>query len=302
MKKVILFLILPFVVSGIWSIESCESTKSSASKLLEFNLQKGKGYDYEMVWDFHQDLMSQDIKMSIMTNYSMDVIDEDDSTKTIEAAYKDFKMNMKMMGMEIDVDTDKPSVNDSLSDLKGNPSALMSKIFSMIKGKKFDMKVNKEGKVLEVTGMDQLFGDMSDSLNLDKADKEKMGEAFKQQFNSDDIKKQFAQLFYIFPQKKVKVGDSWEKSYETDGKMPAKYTTTYKVKDIDGNMVTLSSKTDIESSSDQMKISGTQNGNLIVDSQIGLVVNADFDQDIDVTVGGITFTMKGKGKIKGTAK
>ncbi|MFI5134138.1 MAG: DUF6263 family protein, partial [Chitinophagales bacterium] len=121
-------------------------------------------------------------------------------------------------------------------------------------------------------------------------------------FNSDDIKDQFAQVFYIFPQKEVRVGDSWEKSYETKSRVPAKYNTTYTVKDIDGDMVTLSAKTNIQASDENMKTQGTQNGTLLVDSKSGLVVNAEFEMEIDVSSNGMPFTMKGKGKIKGKAR
>ena len=302
MKKISLLLIAAFTISGIYSIESCEPSKASASKMLKFNLEKGKGYDYEMVWDFDQEIMKQELKMSMMAGYSMEVTDDDGNTKTINAQYKDFKLNMKVMGMEIDVDTDKPAPEGSMEDLKGNISGLMSKIFSTIKGKKFGMKVDKEGTVLEVTGFDQITSAMVDSLGLDEDSKEKIMQSAKQQFNDKDIKDQFAQIFYIFPQKEVKVGDSWGKNYETVGKLPAKYNTTYKVKEIEGDMVTLSAKTDIQSSTEQMKMEGKQTGTLIVDSRSGLVVNADFEQEIDISTNGMSMALKGKGKIKGTAR
>jgi len=49
-------------------------------------------------------------------------------------------------------------------------------------------------------------------------------------------------------------------------------------------------------------LDGNQTGKLLVDSKTGLVVNADFEQDIKASVGGQSMTIKGKGRIKGKAR
>ena len=302
MKKIILSLLFLAVLSGTYSIQSCKSSQASASRLLKFNLEKGKGYDYEMVWDLDQEIMKQDMAISITGGYSVEVADDDGNIKTISAEYNDFKMNMKIMGKEIDVDTQKPVTDTNTEDIKQDPGVLMNKIFRSIIGKKFTMRVDKEGKVLEIIGFDNLFAGMADSLGLDEEAKQKMIQGIKQNLNDEDLKNSFTQVFYIFPQKEVKVGDSWTKDYDKGGKLPAKYSTTYKVKDIEGDMVTLSADSKIESAkenTENMKVEGTQTGTLLVDSRSGLVVNADFTQEITVSVSGMGFIIKGKGKIKG---
>jgi len=302
MKKLLIPFITVIAVAAMPAIQSCKSSQASASKLLKFNLEKGKGYDYEMVWDLNQEVMKQGIKMDVTAGYSMDITGDDGKMKTIEAVYNDFKMNMQVMGMEINIDTDKPAPDVSMEDAKTNPSALMNKLFSGIRGKKFNMKVNEEGEVIEVTGFDAIAKDMVDSLGLPEEYKEKMEATAKDQFNGDDIKKQFSQMFYIFPNKEVKVGDSWKTNYTTSGKMPAKYNNTYTVKEIEGDMVTLDAKTTIETENETIKLDGNQTGKLLVDSKTGLVVNADFEQDIKASVGGQSMTIKGKGRIKGKAR
>lgn len=306
MKKTLFCLVAVTSLFWIHSTQSCQSSKASASKLLRFNLEKGRGYDYEMIWDMNQEVMGQDLKINVSAGYSIDILDDDGNTKTMSAVYNAFKMNMQVMGMEINVDTNQPAPQLDTSDMKGNPaamSAMMNKLFSGIKGKKFTMKVNKEGEVIEVLGFDKIAEAMADSMGLPEEGREKMKEMAAQRFNGDDIKKNFSQLFYIFPNKEVKIGDSWEKDFQIgSGEMPAKYNTTYTVKDIEGDIITLNAKTDIESGSEAIKIKGEQTGKLLVDSKSGLVLNADFDMDLKTSVAGKTMDLKGKGKIKGKAR
>ncbi len=130
---------------------------------------------------------------------------------------------MKIMGMEINIDTDKPS-----EPLRGrNKSKSIGndeRMFAGIKGKEFTMKVDEEGKVLEVSGFEQIVNGMVDSLEVAEDIRMQMRASLKDQFNEQNIKDQFAQVFTIFPNKEVKVGDSWEKSWQMGGRMPAKYT------------------------------------------------------------------------------
>ncbi len=46
---------------------------------------------------------------------------------------------------------------------------------------------------------------------------------------------------------------------------------------------------------------GTQTGNIIVDSKTGMMVNAEFDQNIEVKAQGQKVEVIGKGRIKGKA-
>jgi hypothetical protein len=175
----------------------------------------------------------------------------------------------------------------------------MTRMFAGIKGKEFTMKVDEEGKVLEVSGFEQIVNGMVDSLEVAEDIKMQMRASLKDQFNEQNIKDQFAQVFTIFPNKEVKVGDSWEKNWQMGGRMPAKYTTKYTVKSIEGDHINLAAQTNIGSDNDEMKIKGTQTGNLLVDSKTGLVINAAFSQDMETKTREMDIKTMGKGNIKG---
>lgn len=301
MKKIVLFATAALLLMTVASIQSCKSSsKTAGSTMFKFNLEEGKGYDYDLQWDLDTKVAGAESKVSIHGVYSMNVTAVEAGVRSVTTSYKKIHMNMSVMGMEIDIDSDKPQDNGETDPAK-NPLGMMSKMITSIVDKPFVIKVNEEGKVLEVTGFDKIINDMIDAMKVDEAIKAQTQASMKDQFSEQNIKDQFAQVFYIFPNKEIKVGDTWEKSYSTGGKMAANYTTTFTVKDIDGNNVALTTKTKIGSGSTGQEMDGTQSGNVLVDSKTGLMINAEFDQDISVKAQGQAVTVIGKGKIKGKA-
>lgn len=302
MKKLFFFLTAAFMIMTVSVIQSCKSaSKASTSKLLKFSLEQGKGYDYEIVWDLDTKVAGQVSNISIAGLYSMNVTSIDNNVRSVSTAYKSLRMNMKMAGMTFDIDSDKPAADNGDTDINKNPLGMMNKVIAGMVGKTFIIKVDEEGKVLEVTGFERIINDMVDSMGMDETVKMQVIASMKEQFNDESIKDQFSQVFTIFPNKEIKTGDSWEKDYSTGGKMAAKYITTYTVKEIEGDHVTLSAKTKIGSNAENQEIKGTQTGNIIVDSKTGLIINAEFDQDFEVKAQGQTVAVTGKGKIKGKA-
>ena len=97
------------------------------------------------------------------------------------------------------------------------------------------------------------------------------------------------------------MGDTWEKSHSTGGKTPAKFTTIYTAKEIEGDHVSLATVTKITPTSGETEVNGEQTGNILVDSKTGLMINASFDQDMKVKIQGTEVSIIGKGKIKGKA-
>ncbi len=285
------------------SFEACQSSKSStAAKMLKFNLENGKAYDYEMTVSMDQEVMGKEIKMDMTTYYSMNVNGDDGNTKTIVSSFERFKMKTAFSGFNIDVDTDKPVSSDT-AEVEKDPMQAFNRIFGSIKGQQFIMKVNPEGKITDITGFENMAENIAVSTGLNKSEKEDMVKEFKGQFNADEIKQNLERFWYIFPNKEIKPGDTWEKSSVMSGRMPARYRSTYKVTEIEGDMVTLKELSKIESKEDEkISLTGEVTGTLIVDSRSGLIVTADQDIDIKASNGGMSFNIKAKSKIKGKAR
>jgi len=222
MKKIALALLAVITIAGI---QSCQSTKSAtSSKMLKFNFEKGKAYDYEMIINMDQEMGGQKMQMDMTTYYSMNVVDEVADNKIITTTYDRFKMNMKMGPFDIDVDTDQPKQG---MDIGGkDPMKMINSILGAIKGRKFTMKVNAEGRIEEVAGLAGMAQAIVDSTGVDEKMKEQMKQEFDKQFNEKNVKEQFERVLYIFPNKEVKVGDTWQKTTTPGGPMGGKYTST----------------------------------------------------------------------------
>lgn len=280
-------------------LPSCQSTKSAtATKMLKFNFENGKGYDYEMSMNMDQQIMGQPMKLDMLYYYSMDVTGDDGKSKTITTHFDRVKMNMNMAGMDFNIDSDKKTAVD-----EKDPMAIVNRIFGAISGRSFIIKVNAEGRVEEVSGIKEMANAMADSMGFEGAEREKMMQAFNQSFNEKGMKSQFERILYIFPNKEVKVGDTWDRVTEVSGQMAGSYKSSYTVKEIEGDMVTLEEKTKIEGESAQVDdMDGKVSGILVVDSKSGLVVNADQDITMNLEKAGQKITINAKSKIKGKAR
>jgi Family of unknown function (DUF6263) len=299
MRKNIIGVMLLFTIAATPLFYSCQSAKNATtSKMLKFNFENGKGYDYEMNVNMDQEIMGQKMKMDMFSYYSMDVTGDDGSMKTVTTTFERIKMDMNVAGMDISIDSDKKVAGDE----EGNPMAIMNKLFGAISGRKFVMKINPEGKVEEVTGVKELATSIADSLGLEGKEREDIVAKFNDQFGEKSMKDQFERILYIFPNKEIKVGDSWEKNTNSGGQLGGKYTSNYTVKEIEGDMVTLEEKSKIAGEEEGASMKGNVVGLIVVDSKNGLVVSSDQDMTISVTKDGTTVDLKAKNKIKGKAR
>lgn len=303
-----LSLVLAAALSAVLiSFFGCSNSGSSSdARVLKFNLQKGKSYDFEIVMDMDQEVMQQKNKIAFIAAYAITVTDDNGKIKSLTAEYKDFKMKMSMMGQEINIDGAKKPVQLDNSGQQNDPSAMLANAFSGIIGKKFYLKVDEAGTILEVTGFQELINGMIAAMNLPDEARLMVEASLKDQFNAEKIKESFAPIFNIYPGKEIKLGDSWERTYELKFGAGAKYTTQYTVKSFDGDKILLDTKTKIDPVTDTsaantfggMQMSGTQSGPMTVNSISGLVLDAELVQNLE-TSGDLKMKMIGKTKMKG---
>ncbi len=294
------------IILSMPALDSCKTTSgNSTGKTLKFNFQKGKGYNYDMISDMSMNVMGMDTKVYVDGKYSMEVTNDDGQVKTISVAYKGMQMRTNILGMDLDVDTDRPVAADtSGQNIFARFSWMMSKMLSSIINKPFGLKVNAAGEIMELEGVDKLMEGIADSMHLDSTQRMQVMSGLKKQFGDNNIRNSFTELLTIFPNKEIKVGDSWDKTYtQMMGEVAEKNTTTYTVKQIDGDAVTLDAVTKMESGSGNtdVTVEGSKKSVMLVDSKNGLIINDDFTMDVKVKTVLMDMSMSGKGKIKGTA-
>jgi len=291
-------LLMPVILFFI--ILSCKS--NSESRLLKFNLEKGKSYDYDMAMNMDQEVMDQKNKIGFTAGYTINVIDDNGTIKTLDVTYKDLKMNMSMMGQEIIIDASQKADTNS-----HDPMQMMKNVFSGIVGKKFTMKVTPEGKIEEITGFAEIINSMVDSMSANSDVKNMISQSLKDQFNPERIKEAFAPMFSVYPKKEVGVGDKWSNSYDlsTQG---MKINSECTVKSFQGDNVVIGVSSKIiplegneNPSLAGMKMSGTQTGTMTVNTRTGLVVEGELDQNLE-TSGSMKMKMISKTKMRGTER
>jgi hypothetical protein len=237
--------------------------------LLKFNFQKGRTYNYTMSFDMSQKRGDQERGNTMKWNYDMQVIDEKAGLKTIKTTYKRIEMAMNMGGQKMEFSSEKEV--DAMDFMQ-----LPSRMFKIVKGKSFIMQVNEKGEVVSVTGFDKIGEAVVNEANLPEEMKPMLRQNFQQRFNDDAVKQMFTQTFEIFPNKPVKIGDSWKTNTNI---MKQDISTVYTVKNIKGNRVFLTGTSKIKS--DDGKNWGAQTSKLIIDVKSGLMIDGAFDQKSD---------------------
>ncbi|MGZ8538171.1 MAG: DUF6263 family protein [Flavisolibacter sp.] len=249
-------------------------TPSNESVQLKFNMPKGKTYDFNMVFDMKQEVNAQIMNNHMRFNYDMQVVDEKEKVKTIKTTYKRIDMAMAMGENKMDFSSEKGT------SASFDPLQIVSKMLSVIKGKSFTMKVNDKGEISDVDGFEEIGQTMVKEMNLPEASKAQMLAQFKSQFNDDAVKEMFSTAFNIYPDKPVKVGDTWQKTIKGRDAKPV--VTTYTVQEIKDGKVKLFAKS--TSPIDQRTT-------MIVNAKTGLVMDASINQK-----------MAGEKKMTGTGR
>ena len=300
MRKLI-GLLMPVILFFI--ILSCKS--NSESRLLKFNLEKGKSYEYAMEMNMDQEVMDQKNKIGLIAGYTINVVDESQAIKTLEVAYKDFKMNMSMMGQEMNIDASKKP--DTINGSSDDPMQMLKNVFSGIIGKKFTMKVTPVGKIEEIAGLAEIVTSMVDNMSANGETKNMLSKSLQDQFNPETIKQSFAPMFSVYPNKEVGVGDKWSNSYDLS-LQGIKINLEYTVKSFQGDNAILGVNSKIISLEGTenpelagMKMSGTQTGTMTVNTKSGLVVDGEIDQNLE-TSGSVKMKMISKTKMHGTER
>ena len=282
--------------------------KSEEELTLAFSPQLSKKYEISMnyVQDMEMGEMGN-MKNTIVMTYDLFIKEKDKDQNTV------ILTTFKKVGF----DTKSPQGNVSYdSDVKTEPtdmgSAMMSKIFGSMIGQSFSMTVDKEGKVINLTGMETIFNNMIKNLGLDTIPGGAESIAgFKEQFSDEQFKKNFGESFNILPTKGVKIGDTWDITTSSDMMgMEMKSKNTYTLKGVEGDLAIVDVISDFNmdkensGEGDDMKMDGSQTGTLKIDINTGMAVEGDIKQTINTSqkMMGQEIPMKINGTVNITSK
>ena len=269
---------------------------------LRQNYPTGNKYDFSIISDqiINQKISGRDInlKQTIGTDYTFDITEGHNGEKDVKVTYNRIFMKSSAMGNTMNLDSDIP---DST---KKNP-------FSGLKGASFYMTVASNGSVKSVAGIDRMLDNMAVKMTTDTSQIRQIKNSLGKQFSNEMVKQTMESSFKIYPEKPIKIGDSWTVDTKLQLSMPIETITQYTLKEVKDGVATLSvkgtliSKGSFEVMGNAMEtdLKGTNSGETAVDLKTGIVLNShlrielfgkmkSMGQDID-------FEMQGINKIVG---
>ncbi len=289
-------------VSALLLLVSC-NTKSKEAIELKFNMHKGSRFEYNITMDMNmqQIAMRQDsgVKNTMGFTYLFEVVEENDTAKTVASTINKINMAMDAMGNQMHFDTDSVHGQDT-----STPNAMLGNIFSTLKGAKFTFRINNKGEISDIQGLNDMRQKMASVPGAPPI------EAMSGLFNEESFRQNIEQAFAAYPGKPVKTGESWTKNVSaTSQGMKVNSINTYTLQSVQGDdaLIKVASKLSSAGSEQmqgmQMNMTGTSAGTMHYDIPTGMPTDANVDMKMDIKMKGqgldMPMTMTSKMTIKG---
>lgn len=200
----------------------------------------------------------------------------------------------------------------SLKDLPSDSAEKKNNLTDIIKGICFRTVMSAEGKSAQLTGIDSIVLRMKNAMqNIPEETRNMLLSALKPIVNSDMAKGMLEQCFYVFPDEKVNVGDSWKNEIVMQSIFSMVIKSKYTLVEIKSGIAQLKVHSDISPGNNDVMMpglamaapkgtdhspnesgldlggmkmkaafSGTQEGTVWVDMNKGMVKKNELSQDL----------------------
>ncbi len=279
LKILLLTLFLTSVFQGILAQEK-----------LQYNLKKG---DVFLVKQVARQAIVQEIEGAtheIVNDISglmeFKVVAENTDSYAIDITFEDLVMTMTS------------SIQGVLMDIHAkevDPDNMQSRIFHSLLNVPIHIVLANNGDVLEVQGGDSLVVKMTEASGLqDDFSLNMMKASLKKEFGSEALSNSYKQMTYIYPNKTIAVGDTWENTYE--GKLTAQ--NVWKLDSVTTENAMISGIAnilmDIKEPATSMLLDGKQDTHITTNLNSGFIVKMRVE---GVSKGFSTITQLGDQKI-----
>ncbi len=235
---------------------------------LQYNLKKGDVFQVKQVarQDIVQEIdgASHEVTNDISGTIEFKVTGKTEDTYAIDITFQDLfmKMTSSMQGVVLKVNA---------RDL--DPDDVQSRIFHSLLNEPIHLVMRANGDILEVRGGDSLVSKMVRASGLQEAFAINMlRSSLKNEFGSKALSDSYKQMTYIYPDRTIKVGDTWKNNYT--GKLKA--DTLWKLDSLNNKNASISGTADvvmkIEEPSTTMVLDGTQNTRVTTDLKSGFIL------------------------------
>jgi len=269
------------------------STVSFAQTQLEYKLKKNAVFT---VKQNAEQIITQELDGAshILTNkingvLEFKVLEVRDTTYMIALKFKDLNLNMTS------------SIQGELMDIHAqevDESNMQSKIFNSLLNRPVEIILNKTGDILEVKGGDSLVVKMAEASGLeDEFSLNMMKKSLKKEFGSEALSNSYKQMTFIYPKKKVQVGNTWKNQYS--GKLQADNIWTLKAITANSANITGTAAVtmNVVEAGTTMKLTGTQKSDITTNAITGFIKEMNVE---GVSKGSSTMTQMGDQEIPTT--
>ena len=235
---------------------------------LSYNLKKGDVFQVKQIarQDIIQEIdgASHELTNDISGVMEFRVTGQTEDVYAIDITFQDLIMTMtsSMQGVVLDVHAKEL-----------DPENVQSRIFHSLLNEPVHMVMRKNGDILEVKGGDSLVSKMVKASGLQEAFAVNMlKSSLRNEFGSEALSNSYKQMTYIYPDKNIKVGDTWKNSYS--GKLNA--DTLWKLDSVNDENAKISGMAEIvmkiEEPATTMVLDGTQTTQITTDRKSGFIL------------------------------
>lgn len=235
-----------------------------AQTYLGYNLKVGDSLKISQIskQEIVQKMNDQEHKIvnNLGGDYLFYVKSKTDSSYVIDFKYDSFfmKTTSNLAGPIFDVDTRKEISED---DVEG-------KIFKGLTETALEINMLKTGKIVSLVGTEDLINNMIGDLGLDSFTMEVMRESMRKEFGGESLIESLGQFTYMYPDKTVNIGDSWQNKFKGD----MKADNTWQLDSVNENL-NISCNSEIALTSEEenltMILKGTQQSIISSDKTTG---------------------------------
>ena len=196
---------------------SCQGQKSN----LALNLKKGETYIQNVLSriTIDQKINGQEMKMVMLVagKVAFKVVDVVGAEYKMDAKYENLSLEMQMPGGSMLFSSEKEDETD-----------IFSTILAEMKKKSFSLILLKNGKVKQLSGIENLFSSMFEKFpELPEAQKQQLKEQLEKAYGEKAFKGNIEMVTAIFPDHAVKKGDKWVIKTELESGMAMNMETNY---------------------------------------------------------------------------
>jgi hypothetical protein len=254
-------------------------------QVLTLNLEQGE--EYKQATDSRvtvsQDLNGQkiDITMTLKGQMTFMVLSVSADGYDLNASYDKLGLSIEMPQGAMDFSSEKEDVND-----------VFSTILKGMKGKLFKVTIAKNGKVLHVGSLENLWGGLFDQFpQIPEEQLQKFEAQIKNAYGEKAFKGSIEMCTAIFPDKPVRKGDKWTIKTNLESGMAAMMTTEYQFVEITSNYTLIKGVSIIETADKESyvevngrparyNLKGSMISEIKIDPVTGWTIEAKIDQDI----------------------